>query len=420
MNTTNLNISASSIELNNISFFWTPTDRSSNIVDVAQVQPLFINSKIEPVDATELTLQTLANDNLSTATARYYSKVVSLPQPAANLAVRIKAKTPSNTRIYVFGKFKGTNTSGSLEDQPYIRLTTKSELNSENGGDPTTVESVVNTYTAPASTASAISDTGLFTEYKIKVVLSNGGVNKRLPEILQISAVPLGRKTSEQFFQTITPTGTIVPYAGKFNPPEGFLLCDGSVHQRTEFENLYEVLGGAENPYNTDTSIDTATQFQVPNMQGRVAIGENTGVVPSGDVVDGTNNRTMGNTGGHRMVAMHQHRGLCVPQVPGGNAGPILTAMSGDSLDTDSASGSGDDTVFRSSIPNNNIFTYQMSRLATLATGNIEENVIPSTARIQDNDLLTGPDGNINANQSAGISLEQMPPYVVTRYIIKV
>ncbi len=299
-------------------------------------------------------------------------------------------------------------------------------MNSENGGDPTTIESVVNTYTAPASTASAISDTGLFTEYKIKVVISNGGVNKRLPEILQISAVPLGRKTSEQFFQTITPTGTIVPYAGKFDPPEGFLLCDGSVHQKDEFENLYEVLGGAENPYNTDTSIDTATQFQVPNMQGRVAIGENTGVVPSGDVVDGTNNRTMGNTGGHRMVAMHQHRGLCIPRATQQNSnnqfndGGIVTCMASDSLDTDATPGSGDDTIFRSNSGNVDIFTYTISRLATLATGNIEQNVIPSTARLKDSDLITGPDGNINSTQSAGISLEQMPPYVVTRYIIKV
>jgi hypothetical protein len=426
INATNLFPNIKTLELTNLNFFWTPTDRSSNIIDVAQVQPLFINSKVESVDATELTLQTLANDNLATATARYYSKVVSLPQPAANLAVRIKAKTPPNSRIYVFGKFKGTNTSGSLDDQPYIRLTSKAELSSENGGDPTTIESVVNTYTAPASTASAISDTGLYTEYKIKIVLSHSGQNNRLPEILQISAVPLGRKTSEQFFQTITPTGTVVPYAGKFNPPEGFLLCDGSVHEKDEFEDLYEVLGGAENPYNTDTSIDTATQFQVPNMQGRVPIGENTGVVPSGDVVDGTDNRSMGNTGGHRKVAMHQHTGLLSRLSDNGNLIPGLISQSVFNFGAVDQGSGGDasDGFFGNSSRSINIQGGDMRTFATSATGGLQTpgggddgSLVDTSGYITD--TATGNMAN-EGTVPTGISMEQMPPYVVTRYIIKV
>lgn len=62
------------------------------------------------------------------------------------------------------------------------------------------------------------------------------------------------------------PIGAIFPYAGMF-APEGYLLCDGSAVSRTEYAELFNVLGD-----NFGIG-DRYTTFNVPNLKGRVPIG---------------------------------------------------------------------------------------------------------------------------------------------------
>ena len=68
------------------------------------------------------------------------------------------------------------------------------------------------------------------------------------------------------------PVGTVVPYAGS-SAPTGWLICDGTAYDsitNTEYAPLYSIIG---NTYGGSTGAD----FEVPDLQGRVAVGVGTG-----------------------------------------------------------------------------------------------------------------------------------------------
>jgi microcystin-dependent protein len=60
--------------------------------------------------------------------------------------------------------------------------------------------------------------------------------------------------------------GEIKMYAGS-TPPDGWLTCDGSEKSRTEYADLFEVIG------ETYGVGDGSTTFNLPNLNGRTAIG---------------------------------------------------------------------------------------------------------------------------------------------------
>ena len=62
--------------------------------------------------------------------------------------------------------------------------------------------------------------------------------------------------------------GRIFPYGGT-TAPEGYLLCDGEAYSRTEYSELFEVIG------TTFGSGDGSTTFNVPDLRGRTSIGAN-------------------------------------------------------------------------------------------------------------------------------------------------
>lgn len=59
--------------------------------------------------------------------------------------------------------------------------------------------------------------------------------------------------------------GTILPWAGTFEP-KGWYLCDGRALQTIQYQALYHVIG-------TRYGGDGRTYFNLPNLNGRVAIG---------------------------------------------------------------------------------------------------------------------------------------------------
>jgi microcystin-dependent protein len=80
------------------------------------------------------------------------------------------------------------------------------------------------------------------------------------------------------------PVGTLLMYGGSEAPP-GYLLCDGSAHSRTEFSNLFGVLG-------TRFGVgDGSTTFNVPNLANKFPLGLAPGVSPGS---------TIGQTGGEQ------------------------------------------------------------------------------------------------------------------------
>lgn len=73
----------------------------------------------------------------------------------------------------------------------------------------------------------------------------------------------------DQFIGMAMPVGAILDFAGPV-APAGFLLCDGRLVSRTQYSQLFAVLGtywGAG---------DGSTTFALPNMNGRAAIGTGT------------------------------------------------------------------------------------------------------------------------------------------------
>lgn len=68
----------------------------------------------------------------------------------------------------------------------------------------------------------------------------------------------------------IVPIGTILDFAGA-TAPTGYLACDGSAVSRTDYAELFEVIG------TTWGGGDGSTTFNVPDLRGRTAIGAGTG-----------------------------------------------------------------------------------------------------------------------------------------------
>jgi|11_taG_2_1085331.scaffolds.fasta_scaffold66883_1 microcystin-dependent protein len=73
-------------------------------------------------------------------------------------------------------------------------------------------------------------------------------------------------KLAQAAISAIMPTGSIIPFAGTGTPPAGWLFCDGGAQFRTDEPALFAAIGTA---YGSGTS----TQFNVPDLRGRVVAG---------------------------------------------------------------------------------------------------------------------------------------------------
>lgn len=105
----------------------------------------------------------------------------------------------------------------------------------------------------------------------------------------------------------LIPVGTIIQHAGvnnSNNALDGWLLCDGSVYNTSDYSRLFDVIGTT---YGTGSVVDT---FRVPNLIGRIIVGKGSfegGTSALGDtVVNGINVRNwdVGETGGEPIHAL--------------------------------------------------------------------------------------------------------------------
>lgn len=149
--------------------------------------------------------------------------------------------------------------------------------------------------------------------------------------------------------QAIPPVGSILMYGGT-TAPTGWLLCNGSPFSRTTYGTLFGIIGTA---YGVG---DGSTTFNVPDMQGRIAMGAGAGKGVTGTAVNtGTPTgtaltvRTRGQWGGEEThtlltaeIPSHTHSYKIADQGGGGSpanstGGPLGSVSSTGSAGSDGA-----------------------------------------------------------------------------------
>lgn len=188
------------------------------------------------------------------------------------------------------------------------------------------------------------------------------------------------------------PTGVLYPYAGT-SAPSGYLLCDGSPLSTTTYSALFAVI-----QYTYGGSGGT---FNLPDLRGRMPVGagtgEQNGVASTGKPNGGTviPARTIGQFGGDSRMPSHNH---------GGTSGTMSANSTHFHAWTRAAYPYADSGAIRPAT-----FQYGVAG----ATG-----VEIQTAYSDTRDI--NHSHSIPSDGSGAASAGNMPPFIVTNYIIKV
>jgi microcystin-dependent protein len=184
----------------------------------------------------------------------------------------------------------------------------------------------------------------------------------------------------------LTPPGIILPYGGS-SAPTGYLLCDGTAVSRATYASLFAIIGTV---YGVG---DGATTFNVPNANGRTAVGAGTYT----DTVSGSITRTLGASAGaekHVIVtaemASHNHGG-------GSHTHTTIADVSVGSVTAPTAS-----NYIARALSGGSANDYSLSGTATGATVG-----------------LTSASGATISSNGSDTAHNNMQPYFVTNYIIK-
>lgn len=83
----------------------------------------------------------------------------------------------------------------------------------------------------------------------------------------------LQRTSKELFLKSVpaVPVGAIFPYAGIYEPPAGYLLCDGSEVLISKYPELYEITKFQYRPRSRLIGVST---FALPDLRGRFPLGK--------------------------------------------------------------------------------------------------------------------------------------------------
>jgi len=76
-------------------------------------------------------------------------------------------------------------------------------------------------------------------------------------------------------------TGEIITTFNTYSTSEGFLLCDGGSHLKTQYPQLFSLLYSLDTNYEID-----ANYFKTPDFTNRVAVGGNAGLEVGSEFVN--------------------------------------------------------------------------------------------------------------------------------------
>lgn len=169
-------------------------------------------------------------------------------------------------------------------------------------------------------------------------------VENRILQERNLTRADVAKATSDlaATMAALIPIGSIFPFVGG-QAPSGFALCNGQVLDRTQFAELFRLIG---TKYGTTNS----NNFKVPDLSGRFLVGIGTGY-------------SLGDTGGSQTVALtaaqmpiHSHDvtgkagqagtsgvGMYASNVSGGTGWQVLSTTENGSISglTTTSAGSG-------------------------------------------------------------------------------
>jgi microcystin-dependent protein len=94
----------------------------------------------------------------------------------------------------------------------------------------------------------------------------------------------------------LVPAGTVIQSA-RISAPSGYLLCEGQAVSRSTYSALFDAIG------TTYGSGDGSSTFNVPNLQGKVPVGKNSGTFSTLGATGGAETHTLDAT----QIPSHNH-----------------------------------------------------------------------------------------------------------------
>ena len=141
-----------------------------------------------------------------------------------------------------------------------------------------------------------------------------------------------------------TPTGVVLPYAGATAPDATWLICDGAAVSRSTYSTLFALISTT---YGTG---DGSTTFNIPDFQGRMAVGKGTNAAVNA-LGDSDGVSTVANRRPQHRHTAHTHNVSVGTGTGGGqaNSGPSSfvseTPLSNKAIAKDGGSGTATDSL---------------------------------------------------------------------------
>ena len=230
------------------------------------------------------------------------------------------------------------------------------------------------------------------------------------PAVDPVSANQLARKA---YVDAVLPVGIIQAYAGSTAPSANWLFCQGQAVSRSTYAGLFGVVG------TTYGVGDGSTTFNLPNLQGRIPVGRDTGQVEFDTLgeVGGAKTHTLvtGEIPAHVHDIQHGHTGTIAVTV-NDNTTDLVTRVS---AFTDGGFSTGINTTpwNAASPPILAMNSGLVAPLAGMAQSYITEHGHTASGTVTINNLAAG---NNSQPTGGGGAHNNLQPYIVLNYLIKV